>query len=109
MLTFSAPEEMGLNDPTFIRQKTPEKESAPMNGFSTAFWLNKMWTIRHGYKFTKMDGEHMEGRGNYWNKVLAIKRMVADSDCAVSLVLMFCSDIQYSVYMDSDVCEHLAV
>lgn len=75
---------MGLNDPTFIRYKTPENEFSPMNGFSTAFWLNKMWSIRHGYKFTKMDGEHVEGRSNYWNKVPAIKRMVGDTNCAVS-------------------------
>jgi hypothetical protein len=53
-------------------------------GFSLAYQLNRLWTIRHGYRFFQHDGHAVPGRGGLWNKMMAVKHMTRDTSCDVS-------------------------
>lgn len=61
-LTPSAIDEMGLSDPKFLRTRTPESREAPETGPSLAFYLNKLWATRHGYRLTRELGQSIPDR-----------------------------------------------
>ncbi|GFZ47056.1 hypothetical protein JCM24511_04797 [Saitozyma sp. JCM 24511] len=83
-------DEMGLSDPKFLRTRTPESREAPETGPSLAFYLNKLWAMRHGYRLTRELGQSIPGRMALWNKMGAIKKMTTDTSC------------DYIIYMDTD-------
>jgi hypothetical protein len=75
---------MGLDDPSFIRSKTPEEAWALHYGHSLTYWDTKLWTIRHGYRLLRLPSEEVPGRVPLWSKIPPMLRMTKDRSCDVS-------------------------
>ena len=76
---------MGLENPEYLRKHPGELWGDPWRGRSSAFWLNKLWTIRHGYRWRQVGQSSIPGRLNLWSKLAAMRDVAEDESCHVSL------------------------
>lgn len=74
------PEDLGLDDPTFLRTRLP----ALAEGRTIAFYLNMLWTLRHGQRMTRLEAKLMPGRHGSWAKHENMAEMARDGTCKVS-------------------------
>lgn len=75
---------MSLDDPSFIRSNTPEEAWALDYGHSLTYWHTKLWTVRHGYRLSRLPSEEVPGRVPLWSKIPPMLRMTQDRSCDVS-------------------------